>query len=461
LSALRAGVGRADITPSPGTPQGGWGAQTHQRGVGSDMPFFATALALSDDHEQVLIVEADAIGFDMEWTNRIIMAIQQQTGISRDRIRFSCSHTHSGPNTFRLRTISEGLEMALSYLHSLPERIAGAAWQAQRNLQPVRLAAGTGSCDIGVNRRWVTPQGARVSGRNWQGIVDRTVLLVRFDDLDEKPVAVVVHYACHPTIMAWENQWFTPDYPGMVRKVVEQQVGGTCLFLQGAAGDIGPRAGYTGDLQVYRRAGTILGLEAAKVALNLDTQPRRERFLGVLQSGAPIALYAEEAQEASAPVLRAKGREVTLPLRELRPIAEVEAEAERRSSELSVLRKKGSLEEIRAATARSTQVNSYAEMVRQYTGKKETGWEVQCIRVGPVAFVSTRGEPFTETSQRIVAGSPFEYTLFSGYSNGGFGYIPTRQAFAEGGYEIDASPFAADAAEKLASESLRMLKEVA
>jgi hypothetical protein len=214
-------------------------------------------------------------------------------------------------------------------------------------------------------------------------------------------------------------------------------------------------------LQVYRRAGTILGLEAAKVALNLDTQPRRERFLGVLQSGAPIALYAEEAQEASAPVLRAKGREVTLPLRELRPIAEVEAEAERRSSELSVLRKKGSLEEIRAATARSTQVNSYAEMVRQYTGKKETGWEVQCIRVGPVAFVSTRGEPFTETSQRIVAGSPFEYTLFSGYSNGGFGYIPTRQAFAEGGYEIDASPFAADAAEKLASESLRMLKEVA
>lgn len=461
MSALWAGVGRADITPSPGTPQGGWGAQTHQRGLGADMPFFATALALSDDNELVLIVEADAIGFDMEWTNNIIAAIQDQTGISRDRIRFSCSHTHSGPNTFRLRTISEGLEMALSYLRSLPERIAGAAWQAQRNLQQVRLAAGTGSCDIGVNRRWVTPEGARVSGRNWQGVVDRTVLLVRFDDLDEKPVAVVVHYACHPTIMAWENQWFTPDYPGMVRKVVEQQVGGTCLFLQGAAGDIGPRAGYTGDLQAYRRAGTILGLEAAKVALNLDTQPRRERFLGVLQSGAPIALYAEEAREASTPVLRAKRREVTLPLRELRPITEVEAEAERRSSELSVLRKEGSREEIRAATARSTQANWYADMVRQYAGKKETGWEVQCIRVGPVAFVSTRGEPFTETSQRIVAGSPFEYTLFSGYSNGGFGYIPTRQAFAEGGYEIDSSPFAADAAEKLTSESLRMLEEVA
>jgi neutral ceramidase len=348
LSVLWAGVGRADITPSPGTPQGGWGAQTHQRGLGADMPFFATALALSDDNELVLIVEADAIGFDMEWTNKIIAAIQGQTGISRDHIRFSCSHTHSGPNTFRLGTISEGLEMALSYLRSLPERIAGAAWQAHRNLQRVRLAAGTGSCNIGVNRRWVTPEGARVSGRNWQGVVDPTVRLVRFDDLNEKPVAVIVHYACHPTIMAWENKWFTPDYPGMVRKVVEQQVGGMCLFLQGAAGDIGPRAGYTGDLWAYRRAGTILGLEAAKVALNLETLPRQERFLGVLQSGAPIALYADEPQEPGRPtVLRSKRREVALPLRELRPIAEVEAEAEKRSSELCALRKEGSLEEIR------------------------------------------------------------------------------------------------------------------
>ena len=425
------------------------------------MPFFATALALSDDNELALIVEADAIGFDMEWTNKIIAAIQSQTGIARDRVRFSCSHTHSGPNTFRLATISEGLEMAVSYLQSLPERIAGAAWQAQQNLQKVRLAAGSGSCDINVNRRCAAPDGARVSGFNWQGDVDRTVRVVRFDDLNEKPVAVVVHYSCHPTIMAWQNQWFTPDYPGMVRKVVEQQVGGTCLFLQGAAGDIGPRAGYTGDLQRYHRAGTILGLEAAKVALSLDTLPRRERFLSVLQSGAPIALYAEDPQEPEAIVLRVKRREVRLPLRELRPVAEVEAEAERRSAELAALRKQGSVEQIRAATARSTQANWYADMVRQYGAKKETEWEVQCIRAGPVAFVSTRGEPFTETGRQIVAGSPFKHTLFSGYSNGGFGYIPTRQAFAEGGYEIDASPFAADAAEKLATETVRMLEEVA
>ncbi|MGC4055356.1 MAG: hypothetical protein QM757_41510 [Paludibaculum sp.] len=141
---LLAGAGRSEITPAPGTPQGGWGAQTHTRGDRADMPFYATALALAQGDERALIVEADAIGFDAGWTGRIIEAIAKATGLAEERIRFSCSHTHSGPNTFRLANIAEGLDMAMSYLESLPDRIAGAAWQALLNLQPVRIGAGAG-----------------------------------------------------------------------------------------------------------------------------------------------------------------------------------------------------------------------------------------------------------------------------------------------------------------------------
>src|SRR5438105_5428611 len=146
MHELLAGTGRCDITPAPGTPQGGWGAQTHQRGLGADMPFLATALVLSDGTETVAIIDADAIGFDREWTARILQATVDLTGLPRERIRFSCTHTHSGPNTFRLATISEGLDMVTSYLDSLPRRIAAAAWQALQNLKPVRVAAGNGAC---------------------------------------------------------------------------------------------------------------------------------------------------------------------------------------------------------------------------------------------------------------------------------------------------------------------------
>ena len=41
---LIAGAGRSDITPPVGIAHAGWGAATHQRAEGVDMPFYATAL---------------------------------------------------------------------------------------------------------------------------------------------------------------------------------------------------------------------------------------------------------------------------------------------------------------------------------------------------------------------------------------------------------------------------------
>ena len=191
MDHLLAGTGRSDITPAPGTPQGGWGAQTHQRGLGNDMPLYATALVVSDAQTTVAILDVDAIGFDAEWTTKIIDAVVALTALPREHIRFSCTHTHSGPNTFRLHTITQGLDMALGYLESLPRKIAGAVWQAQQNLRPVRLAAGRGSCEINVNRRLKLESGRVVLGKNWSGPVDPTVRVVRFDDLEENAVAVI------------------------------------------------------------------------------------------------------------------------------------------------------------------------------------------------------------------------------------------------------------------------------
>jgi hypothetical protein len=425
------------------------------------MPFFATALVLSDGIETAAIIDADAIGFDREWTDRILDATVELTQLPRERIRFSCTHTHSGPNTFRLATISEGRDMVESYLESLPLRIASAVWQAQQNLTPVRVAAGSGSCDINVNRRFRTPEGAMVVGRNWQGPVDRTVRVVRFDDFNEKPVCTIVHYPCHGTIMGWQTELFTPDFPGPMRQVVEREVGGACLFLQGAAANITPRRGFTGDCGVYRRLGSLLGLEASRIALNLETLPREERYSGVLQSGAPLALYQDAAVEPVPPVLRVIRRNVELPAKNFRRPEDLEAEAEALRAEMNRLRREGSVEEVRLATAKATQAGWRADYAQRYYGMKTIAWELMAIRIGEVALVSVPGEPFIETAQAVLAQSPFPHTLFSGYSNGGFGYIPTREAHAEGGYETEATPFSADAAEVLAAESIQILQELA
>ena len=78
-----------------------------------------------------------------------------------------------------------------------------------------------------------------------------------------------------------------------------------------------------------------------------------------------------------------------------------------------------------------------------------------------IALVSVPGEPFIESAQAIVSKSHFAHTLVSGYSNGGFGYIPTRSAFAEGGYETEATPFSQGAAEIMTDQILQLLKEMA
>jgi hypothetical protein len=462
MHRLLAGAGRCDITPAPGTPQGGWGAQTHQRGAGADMPFYATALVLSSGGETVALVDVDAIGFDREWTEKILDATAGLTGIPRTRIRFSCTHTHSGPNTFRLATISEGLDMVLSYLESLPRRIASAVWQAKQNLRLARLAAGTGSCDINVNRRFRTPAGEMVVGRNWSGPANRTVGVVRIDDLDENPIATLVHYACHGTTMAWQTMYFTPDFPGPAREVVERETGGLCLFLQGAAANLTPRRGFTGDVRVYRRLGRILGLEASRVACGLETLPRQERFCGVQPSGAPIALYDDAPVEPPPPRLLVEQRTIQLPAKKFRPPDELEAEAAALRAEMNRLRAQGSEDQLRAATAKATQAGWRAEYSRHYYGRETIPWELMAIAIGPsLALVSVPGEPFTETAQAIASQSPFAHTFVSGYSNGGFGYIPTRQAFAEGGYETEATPFSAGAAESLEAEAVRLLQELA
>lgn len=441
-ASFHAGAGRADLSPPPGIPQGGWGAQTHQRSLGNDLPLAARALALKSDDAVAVIIDADAIGFDMPMTNRIIDAVCDLTSLPRESVRLSCTHTHSGPNTFRLATIREGLDLALAYLEWIPKQIAGAAWQAMRNLKPARFAVSSGSCDINVNRRCRDDQGRTFVGWNPDGFCDPAVHLLRFDDSNGEPIATIVHYACHATTMGWQNEWVTPDFPGQAKETVEHTFGGTCLFLQGAAGNLGPRRGFTGDLHVYRRLGTILGLEAAKLAWNTDTQPTTLALRGIQESGARIGLYDEIATETTPPVLRVVTTSIDLPVRVHPEPDGLELISNELRAKVVKLRSDGAPDaEVREANARATQAGMAAERARLFHGKSSVPWPVQIIQIGHTALVGIAGEPFAEIGARIREASPFAQTLVSGYTNGGFGYIPTHDAWEGGGYEVETTPF--------------------
>ena len=480
---LLAGVARTDITPPLGVAHTNWGAQTHERAAGVDLPLWATALALSDGETTAVIIEGDMIGGRN--APRALEAIASLTGLPRSHIRLSYSHTHSGPSAGRWA--GEGADMYQTYLDSMPHRLAGVAWAAIRDLRPARIAAGRGACHISVNRRFQRPEdGVVVVGRNWAGPVDPEVLVVRIDDKQGQPLAAIVNYACHGTTVGPDNDLITPDYPGMVRRVVEQftapplspppcggDVGGaTCLFLQGAAGNVQTTRGLArGGIDEYRRLGTILGLEASRIWWEMELPARQERYLGTLESGAPLAVYADEPLPDPDATLRVAVRPLYLPLKSLPDPEPLEARVEREVTRLNKLRASAARDEkirvdleeqIRAQTMICKRLAADAGTARRFQGQTHDTLELQVFAIGDeIALVAVPGELFVEIGLAVKRDSPFKHTLFSGYSNAGGGYLPVPEAYPLGGYEVDRTPYSPEAAGQVIADTLSLLHDMA
>jgi hypothetical protein len=461
---LQVGIARADITPPVGIAHANWGAQAHERAQGVDLPLWATALAFSDGTTTIVLIDLDIIGLRAESATHVRQAVAGRTGLPVDHIRLSYTHTHSGPSTSTSGSwVSGGTELVAGYLESLAAKTAGVAWEACKRLQPARIAAASGQSKIGVNRRYVTPEKTVVVGHNWEGPVDHEVKVVCIDDMDEQPIAVIVNYACHPIIVGPYNDLITPDYPGIVKRVVEEATGAKCIFLQGATGDIGPVDGCTSrePLAVYRKLGKQLGHTAASVAINLETATKQDRYLYTLESGAPLGVYDYEIQQDKEVTLRVASRMVKMPLKEHPTFEVAEAKAQHHADELARLRSQGSEAEVRWAGMQAKRARMHAERARAYHGRDYVELEIHAIRINDIVLVGIPGEPFVEIGLAVKANSPFPHTLFSGYSNIGGSYIPMAHDYPIGGYEVDVTPFTPDAAQAVIDESLVLLNELA
>jgi neutral ceramidase len=458
---IRAGVARAVITPPVGITHAHWGAQTHTRATGVDMDMWATALVVGDGATEVAIVDCDAIGYPTAIVNDIRREISALTGIPEARVRLSVSHTHSGGNVTPA-WYDEGKEMIAPYVAALPNRIAGAVWEAQRTAVPARIAVGKGHSDIGINRRlWLEDQHRIVLGRNYAGFADHEMQVARIDDENEQPIAVIVSYSCHPTIMAQGNSRITPDYPGVLRRAVEGVVGCKCLFLQGSPGDVHPKQTYSSRKEDYHLVGRLLGLEAAKVALGLQTVPRNERLVEIVESGAELCMYSDDPAGEPDATLKVIERAISLPLKQMPTVEASDVEYRQHVTAVAEARERGDAAGVSKASYQAKRAGMRANMARQYSGKDKVDLSMLGIRIGSLALVSLPGEPFSRIGAGIRAQSPFAVTMFSGYSNGSFSYIPMREDYGPAGYGVWNSPLAAGAGEQLIEEAVALLKELA
>ncbi|MCZ7568826.1 MAG: neutral/alkaline non-lysosomal ceramidase N-terminal domain-containing protein [Ardenticatenaceae bacterium] len=467
-----AGVGRSNITPTGGVDLVGTSRRS-QPSVGIHQELLATCLVLAADETRVALVDCDLLAIPdptaREWRERIGRVI----GAPAEHVLLGCTHTHHAPPTSPHMPKIGGDQTRLSdleqaYFVNLGYQLENAARLAVERLVPARFAAGRGQIALNVNRREQLDDGQVVLGRNFDAPCDHEVAVLRVDTLDGTPLAAVVTYATHPLLHPM-IRLISPDLAGSARKVLEKVTGATALYFTGAAGNVFGLKALTTDLRVAESVGGQLGAEAARVFLALETQPSEPRVT-FLQSVSTLKVYESVPVERDAIThFGAATRRLRLALQPLPSLAEAEEVLRERSERIEALRATGaSPDDINPAIYQELWARKLVESIRTGTAPTSVEAEIQAIRLDDVAFVAVPGEAFVEMGLAVKAGSPLRHTFFVAYANGALGYIPTRDAYPLGGYEVvDAykgygfpAALAPGAAETIVETCLELLGEL-
>jgi len=264
FAQFRAGAAAIDITPPPGIPLGGYSDRKGRPLKGVHDRIFAKALVLDDGKIRLALVTADLIGADIKFQRAIARANQ----LKLEAVMVCASHTHSGPGALSnsiVGVISLG-SFNPRYYRWLRARLIQVVKTAISRLTPARLAIGIDSLP-GRNR----------NRRKGEKIVDPQLVVIRVDSSKGKPLAILVNYSAHGTILGSRNMLVSADWMGYTQRYLEKAIGGkaVALYANGAEGDLSPiaRKGKT-RFERCRDMGEAVGYAAKKLYDRLKTSSK-------------------------------------------------------------------------------------------------------------------------------------------------------------------------------------------
>jgi hypothetical protein len=441
-TTLYAGAARRTINPQLGTGMAGlrlFGSPI--QAIETDLT--ATVLVLGDGDSKVALIGVDLCVTSIAEAGRLRAAVADALGTPVSHVLLNLSHVHSSPALPEFMAMTDSAEdvpFRERYERDLQRWLVEAAVEADGGLQPARVGCGWGESTIGVYRREVR-DGRDVLGEVPDHPIDASVGVIRVDDLDGHPIAVAFRYSAHPVTVGSRSQVASSDYPGPAREVLERNLGGLALFLQGCGGNINPRVGigYEVDCRdTKNRVGLELGGEALKIAAGIRTNTRagQRRPLG----NVPNILFTPWEPVHGDTCTHLTAAETTVPLEfdelpSLGKAREILAHWQRTRKE----RLGGdALDwEVRAAQKYEHWATKLVAAVED--GHPTHDLELQAVRVNDILISAMNMEVFFETGLEIRARSPLPDTFVLGYTNGCFGYLPRAEDYPEGGWQIEES----------------------
>jgi len=448
---LLVGCAEVDITPPLGVSLCGYFIDRRAEGVLD--PLHAHAVVVQAGDQAVALVSCDLIFPSRRITARVREVVAARTCVPGPNVLVHCTHTHTGPMVDRQflpdddeydKRISRGRAHE-AYLDLLPERIASVVCQAARNLAPAPGAGwGVGKEEtIAFNRRYHMRDGSvRTNpGRlnpdivKPAGPVDSTVTVLTFGPGSP----VLVNFAVHQDITG--GCMISADMPCHMKRVLRGALGGDVLpvYLNGCCGDINhiDVARETGDGYEHSiLMGRVLAGEAIKTLAWVETQPVDTVAAASKTLDIPLRTVTPEELAQAEELLAAQDGPIEWP-------ETTEVEDEEGFRLLQVLWAHGT---VALAKSRTESLSA----------------EVQALRIGQVGVVGLPGEIFTEHGLAIKERSPFPVTMVVELANEWHGYVPTRHAFAEGGYETQhrSAKLCEDAGDRMVDAGVELLERL-
>jgi hypothetical protein len=388
------GAARVDITPGVPLPMSGYAAR--------DKPFtgihdslFATALYFMNSENSLLLITADLIGYSRQFLDETREMISDRIDILPENILFTAVHNHGGPVTKTYeRDVPETVE---DYVKVLQEKFIDLAIQASEITVPIRMGTGKGYCALNINRRAEFADGGIWLGRDSQKPCDHEVDLVRFDDLNNRTLAVLINWPCHATASGQENYQITGDWPGAAARYFKGQAGEEVVvaITAGASGDINPIYGPGKDFNEIEAVGYHVGKTAWETYNQTST-------------------FSVGSIEATNTSLILPGK--------------------------------------KAGKDRFPQEN--------YESAPDVEIKLSVFRIGHLVLAGISGELMNEIGTEIKKQSPYSNTVILTHCNGSSGYICTDNAYTEGGYEVQVSHLMPGAEKPLISQVLQMINGI-
>ena len=427
---LALGTFRFDATPPVGHPCcGGWISPVKT----VEDPLDGLGLVLLGAGKPVVVCAVDWTGIlnsnHLAWRT----ALAQAAGTSPERVLLHCVHQHDAPfaclDTQKLLTAQKGIPGTLwpDFNQATLEKAQKAIAQALKNAEPVtRIAKGSAEVEqVASNRRVDRDPAGKIKTMRGSackddrlrglpvGLIDPELKTIAFYS-GEKRLACLHTYATHPMSHYGKGN-VSSDFAGLARKRVQAaDRDRDCLhlYLTGCAGNVA--AGKYND-----------GSAEARTELTYRMANGMTQSLKKLEGGKP--------------------GEVEFRTVELSPKASTGLVADRLRQQIA-----------------DTKIG--------LVGRSRPGFELAwlervascqplvlgALHLGDLTLLSLPGECFVEYQLRAQNIAPKRFVATAAYGDGGPWYIPTREEYASGGYEVSVA-FCDPGVDDLISQGLHKL----